>query len=386
MAVKFQEGWQKKTGQQQLRDVRKAFNEKAKLAEKTRFNSAKATQKATGTKQAASVKKPVSPGKDVPETLQNKRPETQDQASRLAHAKEAAKQHVNDRDAARNLKALQTKSSTPARSETATRKAVTAKADPQSAHVKTQDGKQTKQPVADQATQVATQLAKKPVELKPRTPEAKQPEKGKAKGGKKAKAAAKGKVQDAESAARMGTLAQNAALAGAQGVKGGLEIERTGLDDVESEDEGLEEEQDRDASTFAKGAGRKRTTENKLDGVLSGFSGDTAGEEAEAETAALDVSGAMNKEELPETDPEFHVYSEFDTTAPGVEHVKGKAKVFERLVEKRIGEIAKLNREIEGKIKNIFETTPLSERIVGELGSDLNAADFITSVYGGISG
>ena len=100
----------------------------------------------------------------------------------------------------------------------------------------------------------------------------------------------------------------------------------------------------------------------------------------------MDVSAAKNPDELPDADPALHVFNEFDTTALDTKYIAEKGQLYIRLVEKRIMEIAKLDREIEGKIKDIFETTPLSRRVVGELKEDLRTADFVTSVYGGIIG
>jgi len=388
MAVKFQEGWQKKAGHESIRDSGDAASKAAEQAEKAKLNFAQAAQKGGMAKTVSTPKAPVAPGKDVPQTQQRIRPETQDQAARSKAADTAAREHVQARDKAKGLQALQTKASSPERPETATRTAVTAKVDPQQLQVKTQDGKQPEQQaLADQSAKAPLTAAKKPAEAKPEASKAKAKakHKGKAKDAQKAAAKAKPDAQDALKAARTGQFAEGAAVASTQIIKGGSDdIE---IDDVEFEDEGIEEK-DRDSSTFAKGAGRKRSTENQLASVLSGSAGGTSGEEAQAEAdgpAQVDVSAAKRDAELPETDPEFKVYSEFDTSAPGVEHIKSKAQVFEKLVVQRIKQIAKLDREIGDRIKDIFGT-PLSERIEGELKDDLNTADFLTSVYGGING
>jgi hypothetical protein len=41
---------------------------------------------------------------------------------------------------------------------------------------------------------------------------------------------------------------------------------------------------------------------------------------------------------------------------------------------------------LEGRIRNAFESTPLSSRVLGELADELKAADFHRSVYGGLIG
>lgn len=387
MAVKFQEGWQKKAGHENIRNRGDAARKAAQLAEK----AAKATHQPQKPQASHAAKKPVAPGKDVAQTHQRIRPETQDQASRMAHASEAAKKHVEVRDDARNLQTLQTKATTPKGTETATRTAVTTKPDPQQANVKTQDANAAQQPeVANQAAQAQTQVAKKPVESKPELPKAKQPQKGKgkAKDGKKTAANAKTQAQDAEGAARTVIIANQAGIAGAQGIAGELEAGRTGLDDVDiDEEDGAEEEKDHNVSSFAKGSSKARRKKNGLDQLLSGSSGESDAGEAEAEALAqADVSAAMNTEELPEADPTIQVFNEYDTTVKDPKYIAEKGGLYIKLVEKRIKEIAKLDREIEGEIKNIFETTPLSKRVVGDLKEDLRTADFVTSVYGGISG
>jgi len=388
MAVKFQEGWQKKTGAENIRDRGEAARKAAELAEKANLASAKAAQQPA---KPQATQKPVAPGKDVAQTHQRVRPETQDQASRMAHATEAAKQHVEARDHARNLQTLQTKAATPKGTETSTRTAVTTKTEPQKGNLKAQDPKVAEQPkvanqTAAQAAQAGQQVAKKPVEKGPELSKSKQTEKGKAKDGKKAEANAK--APDSEGAARTGIIAHNAGIAGAQGMTGELEAARTGLDDADvDEDEGAEEERDSNTSVFSKGPSKARSAAKDLGGVLGGFSGDTGSGEAETEAlASADVSAAMNTEELPDADPALKVFNEYDTTAKDAKYIAEKGQLYVRLVEKRIKEIAKLDREIAGEIKNIFETTPLSKRVVGELKEDLKAADFVSSVYGGIIG
>jgi hypothetical protein len=387
MAVKFQEGWQKTTGHENIRNRGDAARKAAQLAEKANSSSMKATGQPQKPQANQAAKKPVMQGKDVAQTHQKVRPETHDQASRMAHASKAAEQHVKVRDDARNLQTLQTKSTTPKGTETATRTAVATKAGPEQANVKTQDANQPQQPqVANQAAQAQTQVAKKPVEKGPELPKAKQPQKGKAKDGKKAAEGTKTQAQDAEGAARTGIIAHQAGIAGAQGMQGELETGRTGLDDVD-EDEGAEEEKDHNASTFAKGSSSIRRKKKGLDQLLSGSPGESGSDEADADAiASVDVSAAMNPDELPDADPALHVFNEFDTTAKDTKYITEKGQLYIRLVEKRIMEIAKLDREIEGRIKDIFETTPLSKRVVGELKEDLKTADFVTSVYGGIIG
>lgn len=385
MAVKFQEGWQKKTGHESIRNRGDAARKAAQLAEKASSASMKATGQSSKPQASQAAKKPVTQGKEIAQTHQRIRPETQDQASRMAHASKAAEQHVKVRDDARNLQTLQTKSTTPKGTETATRTAVATKADPQQTNVKTQDANQPQQPqVANQAAQAQTQVAKKPVEKGPELPKAKQPQKGKAKDGKKAAEGTKTQAPDAEGAARTGIIAHQAGIAGAQGMQGELEMGRTGLDDVDEEDV-AEEEKDHNASTFAKGSSRIRRKKKGLDQLLSGSPDESGSDEADA-IASVDVSAAKNPDELPDADPALHVFNEFDTTALDTKYIAEKGQLYIRLVEKRIMEIAKLDREIEGKIKDIFETTPLSKRVVGELKEDLKTADFVTSVYGGIIG
>ena len=139
MAVKFQEGWQKqgKSVHEGIRERGNAARKSADLAEKAKFNTADAAKKAAGTKQAASVKKPAQPGKDIAHSNQGKRVGTQDQASRLKHAEKAADEMAKLKSDAGKLSHLSTKIATPKGTDSAaTRNPVAAKNDTPQANIK----------------------------------------------------------------------------------------------------------------------------------------------------------------------------------------------------------------------------------------------------------
>ncbi|NLD27333.1 MAG: hypothetical protein GX659_00830 [Myxococcales bacterium] len=128
-----------------------------------------------------------------------------------------------------------------------------------------------------------------------------------------------------------------------------------------------------------------------LNAMLGGF-GSGTGEEGEnrdeAVSAPAGIAASAEGVEagaIPESDPSFVVYSEFDTSHPGVEMVKSKAQLYGRLIEKktRLTEIAKLNSELTEKISDLFKAKGLKDRLIGDLKDEIKLADMLGSPYGG---
>ena len=388
MGVKFADGWQKKSGHQVIRDqgnaARKSEQQKASLT------TASAANKAAASSAGKAANKPVETSNGLPKTQQGvKQSGSQDQSARLNHADQAGKELLKVRQDAKDLQALSTKiKTTPNADKTATRNPVDAKNQAQGAEVKQHAAKPEQAAKIAQPAQAEAQVkvAKKGADTAAKLPKSKNAKGAKTKDGGKAAAKSKTQAQGAKEAASTGAFAQNAGIAGAQGQQGVLEIKSTAADDVDGkDDDGAEEDRDASTSAFAKGSSKLHSANKDLGGVLGGFSGDTTDGET-GEGSVADVSGVKDAEKLPEKDPNFHVYSEFDSEKPGVEFAKARHQVYANLVEKRIKEIAQLDQEIGGRIRDIFETTPLSTRIVGELAGELETANFLKSVYGGLIG
>ncbi len=392
--INFANGWQK-TGKSDHSDrIRKqgtkARND-AQLAEKAKIsaNQAQAKSKASDVVKTQ-LSRPVGPGKDIAQTHQKIRPETQDQAAR-----QSAQEFLKARTDANKLGKLSTSAKLVSQSkgtQKATETAVTQKAPATESHPATRQGTQ-------QAAHTALQagLAHKAAQ-KGTTKQTAEPKAPKTKGSHKAAAkTAQGKTADAQKALKTSeqilqpeNAAHGAALAGMSGHKGVSETARTGLREGDIEEDGVEEEEhDSNTSTFAKGASRSRSTGEKLTDLLGGSAGESESDSLKKDDGTIMAEAAKNAakaEPLPEKDDSFHVYSEYDEANPRIEHVKSKAQVFARLVEKRLKAIAKFDHELEGKIKDMFEIAPLSKRIIGELAPELKTAEFLKSIYGGVIG
>jgi hypothetical protein len=391
MAVKFSEGWQKKAGHEVIRNRGDSARKAADHAEKAARASAHVANKPARTQESTAAREPASTGKDASQASQGSKPASHDQSTRNAHAAKAAQQHVKVQEDARNLQTLSTRGTSHAGSDRlATREAVGAKLEPQSAQFAHQKTAEPRQPaVAQQAAQAQVGQAKKTHAAE--QPSAKQAHKPAPKSAQKAGSESKAPAeqQDAKAAARPEAAAQNAAAAVV--AQPGRHVESTGrtdADDVDADDDGLDEDRDHSTSAFSSGS-RVGSTKRELGGLLGGFAGEggeSFGDGADPAVAAVEKNGAAEK--LPEKDPAFHVYSEFDEANPGIEHVKARAQVLSRMVlkEQRLNEIAKLDQEIEGKIRDMFQASPLSKRLQGELAKELKAANFLSSVYGGLIG
>jgi len=241
--INFAKGWQKTGKSDQSDRIRKQGNKvrnAAQLTEKAKISSSKTQAKG---KAADVVKtqlsKPVSPGKDIAQTLQKIRPETQDQA-----AKQSAKEFLSARSDASKLGKLSTSAKLVQKGpQKATETAVTQKSPATESHPATKQGTQQQSAfVGNQAAQ-AHRTAKKGSTQQ--TTDTNAP---KTKASNRTAKTAQGKTADAQSLLKTAeqtlqpeNAAQSAALAGMSS-EGVSETARTGLREGDVEEDGIDDE------------------------------------------------------------------------------------------------------------------------------------------------
>jgi hypothetical protein len=324
------------------------------------------------------------------------RPELQDKATR-SNAEVANREFLKNREDAGNLKKLQSRATVEkSDANPATNKAVVTKGTADRPDLSRQDSRL---PVAELVSSakghVETNEAKTKAALHiARTATKAQDKKGTRETDKgpdaKRTDAPKNNVEDARLVAKAAPL--DPGLGAAQNVERKADKRPEKFDDKK---DAKRDESPGKSSALARSEGKEASRD--LNSLLGGFSGGDGGANPDGSApAGIEAGPDAAKGALPEEDPSFKVYSEFDSERPGVEYVKSKAQVFSRMVEKRerLAEIAKLDEKLDDKLidvfKNSFETTPLSKRIIGELKEEfkeeLNLTRFLGSVYGGICG
>jgi len=141
----------------------------------------------------------------------------------------------------------------------------------------------------------------------------------------------------------------------------------------------------------AKGAGKAAASDKskELNALLGGDVSSEGHEPEEFVEAAAHEIGFLEEGDS-RAEGLVKVINEFDTDNPGIEAVLAKAQYYRNKViqEPRLVHAAELDGELGGKIKDMFETPALSERIVGKLRDefqeDLSVAKFLySSVYNG---
>ncbi len=183
--------------------------------------------------------------------------------------------------------------------------------------------------------------------------------------------------------------------AAALGTSEAARSSRSGDSDKKTGRKGEEKPSER-KSASSKGAGSiaysgGSSAARDLNAMLGGFgsgSGEESGHNDETVAAPAGIAAsaeAVESGSIPESDPSFMVYSEFDTSRPGVEMVKSKAQLYGRLIEKktRLTEIAKLDSELTEKISDLFKAKGLKDRLIGDLKDEIKLADMLGSPYGG---
>ena len=380
---KFGENWQsqsKSTSQKLAGSRSKAASKEArqanKMIEKARI---RASHKPNQSKAAERVRpEPLTkPGKQAPQTFEKNRPETQDRAAR--QSKMASQEFVRNRHDAQNLKKLQTKAA---------------------ATTRTSDGPAIKQAVVTKGTSVRPDLGKHNVQQNaPKV--AKQADEAGQRQIAKEKAArhlpsAKGYKKPEKGRKTAKPLVHEPPVETAKKPQAGPKVAMPQvakkLDEPKRSDRKSNQKKSEKKDKSSKSSSRAAYTgdsnaTNDLNAMLGGYGGGTSGDNGGSESGTTDIAKVDGKEgdsRLPEVDPNFHVYSEFDTENPGVEVVKSKAQLFNRHIAKsgRLEEIAKLNEDLGTKIEDLFENKGFKDRIVGDLKNEIKLADMLGSPYG----
>lgn len=138
------------------------------------------------------------------------------------------------------------------------------------------------------------------------------------------------------------------------------------------------------SSSKSSGVYQSRATRD-LEQILEGGVSSNAGGDGDAE-AEVSEGQQVFLNELPEEDSTLTVFNEYDTSNPGIETVLAKRNILEHHVIKRLTEIEALNVMVETKINDVYATTALTDRIIGDLKDELNSAKFHRGVYGGLVG
>ncbi len=395
----FAENWQKKSVREEGNDQRRQVNQR-QSQQASRMQQQQPTRQPTNAKgadraqSAPEAKKPGHAERRATEqqTVQKARPETQDQAARQSQL--SSQQFLKARADAQNLKNLasRTPQATSGR-EAATKEAVTKKGEPDGAQLQQQQPQQaTSARLANAALQQAAQqaaqrnaanlaaLAQKPVP------------KGKATETKKGAEAQRTAVRQSTPQAARGQQAARATAQSGQGAapartaEGGVKKTQS---DAGRRSDGTKKKGEGARTTGGRGASgaARAQTGRQLGGLMSGLGheGHEALDPFEVEASAID---AVAEEEAAPA-PTVQVFNEFDTTRPGIDAVLPLAQRYRNDVEKRLtlDAIAQLDEELEGEIRDCFETARLSDRLQGELADEIRTADFLyKTVYGGMIG
>jgi len=385
----FAGGWQNKSVSKKLSESRtesaqKSMKQASKVVEKlvrAKVQNQAKVKPQTATNQAK-AKPVVKPGKDVPQTIQKSRPETQDQAARMSPEASSKFTKNSKPDSQQMLKNLQ-QAKTPATksgTKAATKSAVVQKGSTDQPNLGKQD---VKQPVAN-LVRNADVHAQKDAARQNAAEHLKTAERAKKGKGEKPVA---DNAKLAQSKVAKDAAAQPKVQVNIEGKTPKSKFEKSEKKKTaDSEKKTDKRDGSKKSSSMTRSAGSDKSKE--LNAMLSGFAGSNSEEVDAQDEAPSAVAKSDKPEALPEKDPSFHVFSEFDEANPGVEEVKAKSQVFDRLVAKktRLKEIAELDKELEGKIQDMFKDTPLSERIVGDLKEEIKLAKFLGSVYGGVCG
>lgn len=386
------DGWQKQTSiANNIRDRGNQDRKATVNAEKTQaskamqaLHSGKSASEAGKTAATEQVRQPQ-PAQAAKEAPSKARVETQAEAAR--QTPDAGKQFIENRDAAKQLNQL---SSSKAPVTNSGDRAATATA-------VTQKGKTVESNLMQQPTPQTTANARKTAENAERRAAADNVSKFIAQAHKGKDEAEGKKAADGLPQADPKQLPGKEGATAAQ-VAAGTGIQQNVFEKPASRERGEGADGEKKSAKKAEGGknakggvyAREGNAGGQLNALLSGGTGGGSSESdaqdlvpTNAVVAEGSVGNADAPEAMPETDPHFHVYSEFDEANPGVEAVKSKAQLFGRLVEKRLVEIAKINDEVAQGI------VALSQRIEGDAETAKALAKAIgrrDSVYGMMKG
>lgn len=389
----FAEGWQTegKAVSQKLAETRNVSADRevaqaSRMMEKIREKGAEQSAKAETVRESV-PKNRVESGRDMPQAFEKARPEVQDKAAR--HNKAQNSEFIKNKQDAAGLRKLETKADVASKmsANPATSKAITQKAEVNRPNV----GQQEVRPPVDGLTKNASNIAERQVA---RDKAARHLPKDRAPQGQDAK-------KDAPHAKALPDTpnpAQTAAAANAPAPAPVQQEQRAERRDSSERKSESGEKSDKKTKSGNASRGVSHTdgqgTSRNLNAMLGGFGNGAGGEmenSAGAEIApASDSADAPRAGALPETDPSFKAFNEYDSERPGVEMLKAKAQLFQRQVVKqqRIEEIAKLDGELGQKIEDLFRNKPFSERLIGDLKHEVKLAYMLGSIYdkGGFRG
>lgn len=373
----FAEGWQKKKVSEELRtqrneSVRKESRQASKVMEHLRAkvaNKPVRPQSASAPKASPQVKS----GKDVPRTDQRSRPETQDQAARQQNL--ASNRFSKVREDAQRLSKLQTKGPQDSPRAT-TRRAVTQKGRTIQTNLPKSEPQQPAARLANAANQAALKQVAQQNAAKYVLTTRKAPRQG-------VRARPTDRVPD-QAGPKDASQAQKAAqLTAKVGQPAPIKDAGSRVARSKKNDEGKKSEKRKGSESTSKGAvyAAKSGAGRELNALMGGLGG---GQDHDAHERAHEIASLTRtapSEKLPETDPSFHVYNEVDSDNPGVELVKSKAQLFNKVVKERLIEIAQFAEEVDEFIEK-----GLTERVIGPLRHEIKVAEFLRSVYGGLIG
>lgn len=380
----FGEGWQKTSKRSYADTIHQQGNsarQTQQLVDKAHIQSTEASKASESVQQQNN--KPVANATELPKSIVNSRVDTQSQSAVAQARSTAAEQCVSAKDNARILSQLTTKAQPTNNADVATRNAVIGQQQTPQADVGRNLPQQPNLAAnLAQAAQNAAGLRGKvenTTSTTPRTqPKAAERNEQSPEMQKNPQALDQGAKVNA-------TAVANNAAKPVDANKDAAEVS-TASSDVDGEENRAEEEdQAPGSSRFAHGPTAGRSASKELGSLLGGSAGEGDGGQEQGDGSfAIDAAAMAERPALPETDPNFQVFSEFASDDPRIEFIKSRAQVYTRFVEKKLEKIAQLDTELDGRIKEMFETTPLSQRILGDDADAIKATDFLKSVYGGL--
>jgi hypothetical protein len=386
----FADGWQNKKASEKVAEHIRDDGQKSRMRDSEIANKTLDALKNSNTNEARDSSRPNNanaPASQPPRTSTT-RQETQQEGARLTSQEQAFERAKNDANRLGNLAR-----SNPAQmqSRTSTSDAVVSRnpstqpnltPDPQTPrHQSTFTLSQAMNRVPHQpnAQQTNYQAAAKTVD-----PNNASREQGRAQRSDRAdeqpnaqKAPNQGQAATAQGVAQTAGTAQSGLTPGQEG-GGRSTVKREG------DGEKIKEKKNSSSSSKSSGVYQSRATRD-LEQILEGGVSSNTGGGSDAEAEVSENPPVLLKE-IPEEDTTLTIFNEYDTSNPGIETVLAKRNILERHVIKRLTEIEALNVMVETRINDVYATTALKDRIIGDLKDELDSAKFHKSVYGGLIG
>jgi hypothetical protein len=401
----FADGWQhqakrvsEKMAESREKATAREISNTSKVMDKIKTM---ASLKSEGAKKSveARLKSGVGTTQNRSQPFERARPEPQDRAARQAETIQTQEFTRNKQDA-QNLKKLQSREAfTKSENTAATPKAVVQKPSADRSDMARQSVRQPVENLAEGARYTAERNAAKAKAAR----QLAETSKG-VKGREGDKKPPQTKTTDPNRQNAEKDLKETAKIPAALNVKAAEGIKKKERPSNLGKKEGAKKDEGKKSGSLTRSEGKEASRD--LGSLLGGFGGGDgsdapldAGEAVSASAKSGDGPGAgavKPEKTLPEKDPGFAVFNEFDEANPGIEEVKSKAQLFARMVEKKVklAQIARLDEKLGETLmdtmKKSFEQAPLSSRIIGELKEEfkeeLSLARFLGSSYGGVRG